>query len=237
MKRFLIGLALMAVMATTAQAQFLNYGVRAGDGFATHVDDLADNSPILAANVGGFVSFGFTQSESLLAENFCLQTGLNLIRRGSKFQEVLETPMSIREGKYDALYAQIPILATVRYELPIRQPGHFGLLSVGPAVNFGLIGKYQDRKFTRGLPQRDQNYIFDLPAFDVMNRLDISFLFGVGYEYEDLSVMLQLDYGFMAVTDSPDVLKRIADENSNAIVPLGNNIALLLTIGYQIPFR
>lgn len=237
MKRFLIGLALMAVMATTAQAQFLNYGVRAGVGFATHVDDLADNSPILAANVGGFVSFGFTQSESLLAENFCLQTGLNLIRRGSKFQEVLETPMSIREGKYDALYAQIPILATVRYELPIRQPGHFGLLSVGPAVNFGLIGKYQDRKFTRGLPQRDQNYIFDLPAFDVMNRLDISLLFGVGYEYEDLSVMLQLDYGFMAVTDSPDVLKRIADENSNAIVPLGNNIALLLTIGYQIPFR
>ena len=237
MKRFLIGLALMAVMATTAQAQFLNYGVRAGVGFATHVDDLADNSPILAANVGGFVSFGFTQSESLLAENFCLQTGLNLIRRGSKFQEVLETPMSIREGKYDALYAQIPILATVRYELPIRQPGHFGLLSVGPAVNIGLIGKYQDRKFTRGLPQRDQNYIFDLPAFDVMNRLDISFLFGVGYEYEDLSVMLQLDYGFMAVTDSPDVLKRIADENSNAIVPLGNNIALLLTIGYQIPFR
>ena len=237
MKRFLIGLALMAVMATTAQAQFLNYGVRAGVGFATHVDDLADNSPILAANVGGFVSFGFTQSESLLAENFCLQTGLNLIRRGSIFQEVLETPMSIREGKYDALYAQIPILATVRYELPIRQPGHFGLLSVGPAVNFGLIGKYQDRKFTRGLPQRDQNYIFDLPAFDVMNRLDISFLFGVGYEYEDLSVMLQLDYGFMAVTDSPDVLKRIADENSNAIVPLGNNIALLLTIGYQIPFR
>ena len=237
MKRFLIGLALMAVMATTAQAQFLNYGVRAGVGFATHVDDLSDNSPILAANVGGFVSFGFTQSESLLAENFCLQTGLNLIRRGSKFQEVLETPMSIREGKYDALYAQIPILATVRYELPIRQPGHFGLLSVGPAVNFGLIGKYQDRKFTRGLPQRDQNYIFDLPAFDVMNRLDISLLFGVGYEYEDLSVMLQLDYGFMAVTDSPDVLKRIADENSNAIVPLGNNIALLLTIGYQIPFR
>ena len=237
MKRFLIGLALMAVMATTAQAQFLNYGVRAGVGFATHVDDLADDSPILAANVGGFVSFGFTQSESLLAENFCLQTGLNLIRRGSKFQEVLETPMSIREGKYDALYAQIPILATVRYELPIRQPGHFGLLSVGPAVNFGLIGKYQDRKFTRGLPQRDQNYIFDLPAFDVMNRLDISLLFGVGYEYEDLSVMLQLDYGFMAVTDSPDVLKRIADENSNAIVPLGNNIALLLTIGYQIPFR
>jgi hypothetical protein len=70
-----------------------------------------------------------------------------------------------------------------------------------------------------------------------MNRLDISFLFGVGYEYEDLSVMLQLDYGFMAVTDSPDVLKRIADENSNAIVPLGNNIAFLLTIGYQIPFR
>lgn len=237
MKRFLIVLTLVTAFAMTAQAQFLNYGVRVGAGFSTHVDDLADNSPILAANVGGFVTFGFTQSASLLAENFRLQTGVNFIRRGSKFQEVLETAMSIREGSYDAWYVQIPILATIHYELPIREPGHFALLSVGPAFNIGAFGTVKDRKFSHGMPMGDWNYRIESSAFDVMNRFDVDLLFGVGYEYEDLSVMLQLDYGFMAVTETPDALEAVNGTNTNAKVPLGNNVALLLTVGYQFPFR
>ena len=73
MKRILILLTIVTAFATSTQAQFLNYGVRAGVGFATHVDDLADNSPVLAANIGGFVTYGFTQSASLMAEVFRLQ--------------------------------------------------------------------------------------------------------------------------------------------------------------------
>ncbi len=235
MKRFLIVLTMVTVFATTAQAQFLNFGVRVGTGFATHVDDLADNSPILAANVGGFVTYGFTQSASMLADVFRLQTGVNIIRRGCKFQEVLEMAMSIREGSYDAWYAQIPLLATIRYELPIREPGHYALLSVGPAVSIGMIGTVKDRKFTRGLPQGDWNYLKNESAFNVMNRIDANLLFGVGYEYQDLSIMLQLDYGFMAVTETPDAIESL--NGANAKVPMGNNMALLLTVGYQFPFR
>ena len=235
MKRFLIVLTMVTVFATTAQAQFLNFGVRVGTGFATHVDDLADNSPILAANVGGFVTYGFTQSASMLADVFRLQTGVNIIRRGCKFQEVLEMAMSIREGSYDAWYAQIPLLATIRYELPIREPGHYALLSVGPAVSIGMIGIVKDRKFTRGLPQGDWNYLKNESAFNVMNRIDANLLFGVGYEYQDLSIMLQLDYGFMAVTETPDAIESL--NGANAKVPMGNNMALLLTVGYQFPFR
>jgi hypothetical protein len=235
MKRFLIVLTMVTVFATTAQAQFLNFGVRVGTGFATHVDDLADNSPILAANVGGFVTYGFTQSASMLADVFRLQTGVNIIRRGCKFQEVLEMAMSIREGSYDAWYAQIPLLATIRYELPIREPGHYALLSVGPAVSIGMIGTVKDRKFTRGLPQGDWNYLKNESAFNVMNRIDANLLFGVGYEYQDLSIMLQLDYGFMAVTETPDAIESLNGANSK--VPMGNNMALLLTVGYQFPFR
>ena len=145
MKRFLIVLTFLTAFATTAQAQFLNFGVRAGVGLATHVDDLANNSPILAANVGGFVTYGFTQSASLLADVFRLQTGVNFIRRGCNFKEVLEMTMSIREGSYDAWYVQIPLLASFRYELPIREPGHFGLLSVGPALSVGMFGTVKDR--------------------------------------------------------------------------------------------
>lgn len=243
MRKILVALTFIIVGSFAAQAQLLNFGIRGGAGMGVHVDDLATNRPILAANVGGFVSFGFTGSESILGQNLMVQTGLNLVRRGSKYEEVLESVMSIREGSYHAYYLQLPILATFRYELPIREPGHYGLLSVGPAVNYGLFGWADDRKISRGYPQGDWNYrIEDAPVFDYLKRFDISFLLGVGYEWQDLSVVLQLDYGFLAVKDEVDVLK--TDQESSSyhtsdvlVVPQGNNFALLLTIGYQFPVR
>lgn len=237
MKKILIVLTLLVTMSVTAQAQFLNYGVRGGVGMAVHLDDLADNSPIMAANLGGFVTFGFTNSQSLLAENFYLQTGLNLIRRGSNFQEVLEGIMSIRQGTYDAWYIQLPILAMFRYELPVREPGHHALLSVGPAVSYGIFGTLHDKKITPRLPQGDWNYDVSIPAFNAMKPLDVSLLFGVGYEYQDLSVMLQLDYGMMAVSTSPDALNISQEAPQIKNVPIGSNFALLLTLGYQFPIR
>ena len=237
MKKILIVLTLFVTLSTTAQAQFVNFGIRGGAGMAVHLDDLADNSPILAANLGGFVTYGFTNSQSMLAENLYLQTGLNLIRRGSNFQEVLEGIMSIRQGTYDAWYVQLPILAMLRYEMPVREPGHYALLSFGPAVSYGIFGTLHDKKITPRLPQSDWNYDISVPAFNVMDPLDVSFLFGVGYEYQDLSVMLQLDYGMMAVSKSPDALNISQETQQIKDVPIGSNFALLLTLGYQFPIR
>ena len=237
MKKILIVLTLFVALSFTAQAQFLNYGFRGGAGMAVHLDDLADNSPILAANLGGFVTFGFTNSQSMLAENLYLQTGLNLIRRGSKFQEVLEGIMSIRQGKYDAWYVQLPILAVFRYELPIREPGHHALLSVGPAVSYGIFGTLSDKKITPRLPQSDWNYDISVPVFNVLKPLDVDLLFGVGYEYQDLSLMLQLDYGMLAVSTSRDALNISQEARLVKDVPIGSNFALLFTLGYQFPIR
>ena len=237
MKKILVVLTLLFTLSLTAQAQFLSYGFRGGVGMGIHLDDLATNRPILAANVGGFVNFGFTNSQSLLAENFCLQTGLNLIRRGSNFEEVLESIMSIRKGTFDAWYVQLPVLAMFRYEMPIREPGHYALLSLGPAVSYGLFGTLHDVKITPRLPQSDWNYDITQPVFDVQSPLDVSFLFGVGYEYQDLTAMLQLDYGLTAVSSSPDALNISQDAERIKTVPIGSNFAILLTIGYQFPIR
>ena len=237
MKKILIVLTLFVTMSVTAQAQFLNFGIRGGVGMAVHLDDLADNSPILGANLGGFVNYGFTNSQSMLAENFYLQTGLNLIRRGSNFQEVLEGIMSIRQGTFDAWYVQLPILAVFRYELPIREPGHHALLSVGPAVSYGIFGTLHDKKITPRLPQSDWNYDISVPVFNVLNPLDVSILLGLGYEYQDLSVMLQLDYGMTSVSSSPDALNISQETAQIKHVPIGSNFALLLTLGYQFPIR
>lgn len=238
MKKILIVLAVLVTMSVTSRAQFVNFGVRVGAGIATHVDVLAQTSPIMAANIGGFATFGFGGSESLLAENVYLQTGLNLIRRGTKFVEVLEATRSIRDGYYDAWYVQLPLLAMFRYELPIRQPGHHVLLSLGPAVSYGLFGTMDDRKVTPSLPQETWNYHKIEPVFNTLKPLDVNWLLGLGYEYKDLSVMLQLDYGFLSVLDVPDALNNNSESGvANNVVTLGNNCALLLTVGYQFPVR
>ena len=143
----------------------------------------------------------------------------------------------IRQGKYDAWYVQLPLLAVFRYELPVREPGHHALLSVGPAVSYGLFGTLHDKKITPRLPQGDWNYDVTLPVFDVLNHLDASMLFGIGYEYQDLSVMLQLDYGLLATSTSPDALNISQEAPQIKSVPIGSNFALLLTVGYQFPIR
>ena len=243
MKKVLVILTLISSLAFTAQAQFINWGVRGGVGLAGYVDDVAASSPILGANAGVYVSYAFTNSQSLLAESFCLQTGLNFTRRGTNFKEVFEKElnMSIREGSYVGWYAQIPILATVRYELPIRTPGHRVLFSVGPAVSYGVFGTRNDYKISPGMPQRTWNYRINEDAFKELNRLDFGFIVAAGYEYKDLTLMLHFDYGMLAVSEGTDVLK--SSENANygsnnqAVVPNGNNIAVLLTVGYQFPIR
>lgn len=244
MKKFFIVLTLIVATAFSANAQFVDFGFRAGTGLAYHSDDLANNGPVAAFNVGGFVNYGFTSSESMLAEILTIQTGLNLIHRGSTFEEVLEDILSVRQGKYSAWYVQLPILASFRMELPVREPGHFGLLTVGPAVSYGLFGTMDDLIFTHGYPQYDWNHkISGSPVFDYLNRLDVSFQLGVGYEWQDLSIMLHLDYGMTSVCDFEDALKNDAEYGqgnttaANAIVPMGNNCAFLLTLGYKFPVR
>lgn len=244
MKKILFILSLLAATTFSAKAQFTDFGVRAGVGYAYYADDIATNSPILAANVGGYISYGFTNSQSMLAEMFRLQTGVNLIRRGSHFEEVLQDILSVRQGMYSAWYVQVPLLASFRYELPVREPGHVGLLSFGPAFNYGLFGTNKDLIFTHGYPQSDWNHKFSKPVFDVISPIDVSFLLGVGYETQDLSVMLNLDFGCMSVLYTEDALRNDPNyndghnyEGGNTLVPHGNNCALLLTIGYKFPIR
>ncbi|MBP5541051.1 MAG: PorT family protein [Bacteroidales bacterium] len=241
MKKTFFLLAVFVALIPAGRAQFLNYGFRAGTGMAVFVDDISRNSPIWAFNFGGFVNYGFTGGQSLMAENFMLQTGLNVVCRGSRFSDVLEKglSLSIDEGSYKAWYVQLPILATIRYELLIRDPGHFILFQVGPAVSYGVVGSYSERKISPYMPQTTWNYADNGDAFSnehkPLNRLDVGAIIGVGYERHDLSVMLHFDYGFLAVSKSKDILK--SGDGDKAIVPGGNNLALVLSVGYQIPFR
>lgn len=249
MKKIVFIAALVSIFNfhfSICQAQFGDYGVKAGIGLATINDDLSTKSPILGATVGGYINYTFVQSESVLEETFFLQTGLNLMRRGSNFEEVLENGASLmyREGYYHAYYLQLPILACVHYELPIRSRGHVVGFYLGPAVSFGLFGRYGDRRITPGVTSPAANYDVnfngsdeDRQVFNHLNRLDISAVIGLSYEYKRFTASFYIDHGFMATSEGVDILRIIengAGSNINVKIPNGNNVSYMLSVSYSL---
>ena len=167
-------MGLMGLMG--AQAQFADYGVRAGLGLATISDDLSTKSPILGATVGGYINYSFRNTQTILGEFLYLQSGLNLNRRGSNFHEVLENEntLSVRDGYYHAYYLQMPLLVGFHFELPIRSSGHRAGIIVGPAFNVGLFGRYKDRMVSPGNPSSIANYdnsIINTPSFTISDNM------------------------------------------------------------------
>lgn len=242
-------MGLAGLMSFTAQAQFGDYGVRLGIGTATIEDDLTTKSPVLGLNAGGYINYTFAQSESILAEIFYLQTGLNLTRRGSNFEEVREFSNDLmeRRGYYHTWYLQLPILAGVHMELPIRQAGHVVGFFLGPAVSVGLFGSYADRKVSPYNPSYTANYdvsihgsAADRQVFNHLNRLDIGAIVGISYEYRDFTISLFLDHGFMATSEGNDVLRLIENSQSTdgktveVKIPNGHNNAVMLSVAYRL---
>ena len=261
-KILLIGLIGLGLMSHKVNAQFGDYGVKTGFGAATIVDDLATKSPVLGLNFGGYIDYTFGQSQSVLGEIFYLQTGLNLIHRGSNFEEHHEiaNDLMIRTGSYSAWYLQVPVLAGVHMELPVREAGHVVGFYLGPAVNVGVFGRYHDRKVSPTKPSYDENYDVDVNGsrsdrnvFNHINRFDISAVFGVSYERGDFTFSLFVDHGFLATSEGEDVLRLIDNamgnteqQNNpaasllnnvtkvNVKIPNGNNNAIMLSVAYRL---
>ena len=244
----LLGLIGIIGLIGNVQAQFSDYGIKVGLGSATIDDDLTTRNGILGASVGGYINYTFHESESMLAEVFYLQSGLNFIRRGNVFEEVMEngTNLMLREGYIHAWYAQIPILACVHLEMPIRQAGHSLGFFLGPAVSVGLTGIYSERKISPYVSSLESNYDLrihgsakDRDPFSHLNRIDVSAILGLSYEYRDITVTAYLDHGFMATSTGYDVLRIIerlqtGNTDINVRIPNGTNVAYMVSVAYRL---
>lgn len=246
MKKIVLLCFLTGLMGSMVHAQW-QFGAKAGLGYASITDDLSTKSPILGATVGGFANLTFVESKSMLGEIFYLQMGLNLNRRGSNFQVVMErdNTLSIREGFYHAYYAQIPVLACVHMELPIRKAGHIVGVFLGPTLNMGIFGRCKDRLVSPGISSYTGNYDLDIhgtahdrAVFTHLKRFDVSAILGVSYEYKNYIASLYVDYGFLPTSNETDIIRVIensSNSNSNIRVdiPNGYNTAYMLTVGYR----
>ena len=257
-KILLLGfIGLIGFMGNSARAQFDDYGVKVAVGSATLSDDLSTSSPTVGFNVGGYINYTFKHSPTALAEIFYMQTGINLVHRGNVFFEKREkeTTLVYREGHHSIWYAQLPILAGVHFELPIREPGHVVGFYLGPAVNYGVFGSYSDRMISPGNSSREDNYDVnfsgteaDRQLFNHIGRLDISGIFGLTYEYDKIALSVFVDRGFIAVSEGPDVMRILegttgTNTNTNttnttnlqdATISDGNNFAVMLSLSYKL---
>ena len=223
------------------EAQISSIGVQAGAGYSRLVDNIVTKGGAFGAMVGGYVTYEFSDARSVIANNLYLQGGLNLVRRGGAFEEqfTISNYKTTCSGYYHAWYAQIPVLVSYRYELPIRSSGHYLRAFVGPAFSVGLFGHYSARSISPHRPQTSVNYnIENDPAFSHMNRIDVDAIIGVGYQFENIVANLYVDYGFLAVDKDTDVLKALLSEDAkDAVVPGGNLVSFMLSIGYQFPSK
>lgn len=252
-------------MTFSSIAQFTHYGARVGLGASYFADDLITKSPILGANLGGYVNLGFEDAQSFWADNFYLQFAANFTRRGSNIQHVLEHEMSIRTSYYHDWYFQLLPMACWRYELPVKIPNTFVNFYVGPEVSIGMFGIRWDRCVSPGYPQESMNYDthitgskYDRRAFRYARRFDVGINLGIGYQYNNITIDLFWDHGFMPILQESDVLANLAIEqnggsNDRRIINedgtvshvhldnrngfTGTNQAFILSIGYQLPLE
>ena len=262
MKRILTLVVFAVVLQFSAQAQLVHYGGRMGFGAAYVSDDLL-SSPILGFNLGGYVDYMFTEWRNPWAENIYLQTGLNIVRRGGNFQQVLPNMQSLRRGYYHSWYAQIPLIAGFKYEIPQLPANNFVNFFLGPTLNVGVLGSLWDSKITPGMPQTSDNYDTyitgnknDRRVFKHIRRFDVGIILGVGYQWHNYTVDLYMDHGFIALMKKDDVLIDLDQQHTGGSTTTtnedgttttteirdrnaytGTNHAIMLSFGYQLPIN
>lgn len=247
MKKYLIILVAVIALGSSAQAQLARWGLKAGAGISTIHDDISTESPVFGFGGGAFLDYGFQNAQIAWNTNLYLQFGLNVVRRGGNMQELykFENDLSIREGYFHTWYAQVPVLLGFKYELPIRQAGHYLNFLIGPAFNVGFYGQYRWRQITPYNPHANVNYdnyseddYKARNAFDTIRRLDASILVSVGYHFRHFQCEFIFDYGFVPIRPEDDALRVIerdilGDDKYKVAVPGGNNLTAMLSFGYN----
>lgn len=230
MKKALFLLIAALLMAHSAQAQLTHNGIRFGLGAAYVADDFLTSSPIMGGDLGVFVNYGFENAQAFWADNLYLQLGFNFTRRGTNFKDIRPLERSYRHGYFHNYYAEIPILAAWRWELPIAQPEHYLNFYAGPVVSLGLFGTYKDRKVTPGMPQSTANYDTflssnknDRRSFQHLRRIDASLQLGVGYKHNNLAFDLFWQHGFVPLMNVDDVLRTLAIEQNGGSTTVTND--------------
>ena len=100
---------------------------------------------------------------------------------------------------------------------------------MGPAVSVGVFGKARSRRISPTYPQTDVNYDSKENVFDVITRLDVNAIVGLGLSWRNFTIDARYDHGFMVLYDEID----FSDKERKSFS--GNNQAFIFSLGYKLP--
>lgn len=226
-KKIIITSIISLFFGFSANAQFSAVGGRAGIGFAKFGDDLFMHSTT-GLNVGGFVKYSFSIGSLPEME---LQSGLSLVRKGSKMEktDLITNIVDV----YHPWYLQVPLLLVYTYRLPIADE-HFVNFSIGPAANIGLFGTRQRTIISPdyvGVWGPEWNSQTKHKIFDEWEKFDLSLIISLGYRFRDLTFDFVIDKSFFIPMEEKDAL--FDDRNSFT----GTQQAFMFMLGYHFSLK
>lgn len=201
MKKLLIVIACVLAAVNGANAQGVNFGVRAGMNVATAGGDFKDERKDIAdykSRVGFHVG---VIADVELSEKFYLQPGLYFTTKGLKTEDKEGMGLGL---KCNLNYLELPILASYRFNLSDNVQWQ---INAGPYFAVGVGGKVKGTEF-----DGSDKFEYKYDAFGVadedsdeekggLKRFDAGLSFGTGITYNKIYFGIKYDLGLANIAD------------------------------------
>lgn len=168
----------------------------------------------------GKVRFGYNFggiADITLGNDVYLQTGLSFTTKGAKVNR-LSTTMGNMEAKMEAMYIQLPIYFTYKFNFPNNT--HFGF-AMGPYVAYGVAGKTTLTTLD-GTPESNKGNTF---AGDrLWNRPDVGLGIELQAELSRFVFIIGSDTGFTRIWKREMLNDNLKVRNNSVYLSLGVKI-------------
>ncbi len=192
MKRFnvlLLVILMVAFVGTTANAQLIGKGIKAGINLANlSGDDIEETDMKIGLAVGGFITYGFT-------EMFAVQPEVLFMMKGAEYTET-DPLIGDITAKFKLNYIEIPVLVKVM----IPTTGNVKpVIFAGPAVGFLMSANVEAEALGISI---------DDDIKDETKSIDFGLAFGAGVGFEITQGTITLDarytLGLTTIDDTAD---------------------------------
>lgn len=197
----LIMLISVWIFNSYAQELPLTWSVKAGINLSNSSLDV-ESGLDKKAKVGFQVGVA---ADYVIADGFCLQSGLFFTTKGSKYEEKADNEKAT--VTFNQLYLQLPVMAA--YKIPVA-PGIRIAFNAGPYLAYGIGGKIKT-KITGESDEKEDT--FGDPG---LKRFDFGLGAGVGAEFDRILVNLNYELGLVDISRGSSEYK-----NRNASLTVG----------------
>lgn len=233
MKKLLVIIVCSLAAISMANAQKVNFGVRAGMNVANAGGDFKDKEYVgedtdFKSKIGFHVG---VIADIELSKSFYLQPGLYFTTKGLKSEYKEEGYDYSEKTNYNLNYLELPILASYRFDIADNIKWH---INAGPYFALGVGGKVKVTEIDEGDKTEYKYDAFGVADEDSdeekggLKRFDAGLSFGTGISLNKIYIGIKYDLGLVNIADKKvwggygdDGNKNLKIKNRNFAVSVG----------------